>query len=336
MRTVSYFMFELNDKPNMAARLYSGLIELASETDENGVSQTDVMTVIQHISGILVETYFVFEDPDKAMEASFDKLSKLLSCEPYSAELPPRSLPPAHVIDSEVERGRNIARTFFEEWMECAYEFHDVLITVLHNVIVSWEDDGQSRQETLRLLMECTLCGMAFEIAAQELCDVVIEKQVAHKGWDLSECVASLSAVAGRRLAVSLDLEACLMFRGAEMPDELSGVVYTMTKEAVRLGVPAGSDWRFGLPANDVPVNAPVELIHAIEPYCAAFFETINLNGPYEQAVACAKAAGRMVAVASGGECPEIEPAIAKPLAMSAMTETYKSVCMTQMMVLQS
>jgi len=36
-----------------------------------------------------------------------------------------------------------------------------------------------------------------------------------------------------------------------------------------------------------------------------------------------------MVAVAAGGEIPEIEPAIAKPLAMSAMSETYKSVCMT-------
>ena len=47
-----------------------------------------------------------------------------------------------------------------------------------------------------------------------------------------------------------------------------------------------------------------------------------------DQAVACAKAAGRMLAVTSGGEMPEIEPAIAKPLAMAAITDTYKSVCM--------
>jgi hypothetical protein len=35
-----------------------------------------------------------------------------------------------------------------------------------------------------------------------------------------------------------------------------------------------------------------------------------------------------MLAVAAGGEVPELEPAIAKPVAMMAMTETYKSVCM--------
>ena len=101
-----------------------------------------------------------------------------------------------------------------------------------------------------------------------------------------------------------------------------------MTKEAVRLGVPAGSDWRFGLAANDMPVNAPVELIRGMEPYCDSFFNAIKLIHPFEQSVACAKAAGRMVAVASGGELPEIEPAIAKPLAMSAMTESYKFVCL--------
>jgi hypothetical protein len=34
-----------------------------------------------------------------------------------------------------------------------------------------------------------------------------------------------------------------------------------------------------------------------------------------------------MLAMASGGERPEIEPVIAKPLAMAAMTETYRTVC---------
>ena len=34
------------------------------------------------------------------------------------------------------------------------------------------------------------------------------------------------------------------------------------------------------------------------------------------------------VAVVAGGELPEIEPVIAKPLAMAAMTESYKYVCL--------
>ena len=36
-----------------------------------------------------------------------------------------------------------------------------------------------------------------------------------------------------------------------------------------------------------------------------------------------------MLAVACGGEKPDLEPAIAKPLSMAALTETYKSACVT-------
>lgn len=123
-----------------------------------------------------------------------------------------------------------------------------------------------------------------------------------------------------------------MVFRGNNIPDNLDRAVHVMTQEAVRMGVPAGSDWRFGLAANDMPVNAPVELIRGLEPYCQEFFRRIALDGLFEQSVGCAKAAGRMIAVAAGGEIPEIEPAIAKPLAMAAMTESYKFVCLDQTM----
>ncbi|MEC7029094.1 MAG: hypothetical protein VXW91_05430, partial [Pseudomonadota bacterium] len=54
-----------------------------------------------------------------------------------------------------------------------------------------------------------------------------------------------------------------------------------------------------------------------------------------DQSVACAKAAGRMLALMAGGEVPEIEPVIAKPLAMAAMTDTYKTVCYDQAAILR-
>ena len=184
-----------------------------------------------------------------------------------------------------------------------------------------------------RLLVECVKRCMAFEISAQELCDVVIDRKVSTDWWGLGDCVAALSAVAGRRLALSVHTEHDEFFKGCDLPTSLDRVVYVMTQEAVRLGVPAGSDWRFGLAANDVPVNAPIDLVLGIEPYCYSFFEAIQLKGQYDQSVACAKAAGRMIAVAAGGEEPEIEPVIAKPLAMSAITETYKSVCIEHALI---
>lgn len=318
-------MFALTNKPEMGARFYSALIQMSAD-HERGI---DGMKVIQHMAGVLVETYLIFEDSDQAMQASFKKLSVLLGCNPEPGILAPYALPPAHIVDHETERGRLAARVFFEEWMDCEFELHDLILTVFQNVIVGWEEMGIPREETFRLLMECVKKCMAFEVAAQELCDVSIEKQIGKKGWSIGDCITALSGVSGRRLAISLSSsEACNLFRGCDLPENLDHVVYSMTQEAARLGVPVGSDWRFGLPANDTPINAPIELVREMEPQCLRFFRAIELSGPYDQAVSCAKAAGRMVAVASSGELPEIEPVIAKPLAMSAFTESYKYVCL--------
>ncbi len=318
-------MFALTNKPEMGSRFYSALIQLAAD-HERGI---DGMKVIQHMAGVLVETYFLFDDPDQAMQASFKKLASMLETHPAQGMLAPYALPPAHIIDMETERGRLAARIFFEEWLDCDFELHDLIVTVFHHVIIGWEDMGAPRAETLRLLMECVKKAMAFEISAQELCDVSIQYQLGRKGWSIGDCIVALSGIAGQRLAISLSSSnMCNVFKGSDLPTNLDRVVFNMTQEAIRLGVPAGSDWRFGLAANDMPINAPVELVRELEPRCLRFFRAIGLNGSYDQSVACAKAAGRMIAVASGGDLPEIEPAIAKPLAMAAITESYKFVCL--------
>lgn len=308
----------------MGSRLYNALIAM-SACSQRG---TDGMKIIQQLAGVLVETYLVFDEPDEAMMAGFQKLQIMLGSAPEAGMLGEDVLPAPHVIDAETERGRAAARLFFEDWMDCAFEFHDLVLDMVHHVLVCWEMDGITRAESFRLLWECTRLAMAFEISAQELCDVAIEHHVTRKGWTLGDCISALSAVAGRRLAISLNSNSCMIFKGSEIPDNLDQIVYVMTKEAVRLGVPAGSDWRFGLAANDMPVNAPIALIRGMEPVCNEFFEALGIHDNFVQAVACAKAAGRMIAVASGGELPEIEPAIAKPLAMGAMSESYKYVCM--------
>ncbi len=319
-------MFALTNKPDMGARLYAGLIRMATEPNKG----TDIMQVTQHVAGVLVETYLVFDHPDEAMACSIDKLTNMLGTAPLDCELTLSALPPAHILDFETERGREAARELFEDWMDCAFEFHELIITIVHNVIISWEEHGQSRAESLRLLIESIHCCMRNELAAQELCDIVIERQVVTHGWSLAECIASLSAVAGHKLAESLGGAYCEIFVGTELPDMLDQIAHVMTQEATRLGVPVGSDWRFGLAANDISVTAPYELIDGIEPYCDGLFRAINCSDQYSQAVATAKAAGRMLAVAAGGEVPEMEPVIAKPLAMAAMTDTYKSVCIAQ------
>lgn len=322
-------MFALTNKPDMGARLYAGLIDQATDPRRG----LDSMVMIQLIAGVLVETCLVFDEPDEALQGSFAKLGALLETRPYDGPLWKGALPPAHIMDYETERGRAAARLFFEEWLDCAFEFHELFLAVIHHMFIAWEVEGQKRDESYRLLIECALACMAFEISAQELCDIAIEQKAGLEGWSLGDCIASLSALAGRRLALSLSADSCELFRGPNLPENLDKIVHVLTQEAVRLGVPAGSDWRFGLAANDVPVNAPISLIHGMDPCCQDFFSMINLADQYMQSVACAKAAGRILAVAAGGELPEIEPIIAKPLAMAAITETYKSVCIESVFI---
>ena len=219
-------MYTVTNKPEMGARFYSALLKLA-HCPEKG---TDSMKVIQYMAGVLVETYLVFDDPDIAMEGSFSKMCNNLKCEPYSEELWNFALPPAHIIDSETERGRTAARIFFEDWMDCAFEFHEVVLEMVQGVLLSWENEGIPREESLRLLIDCTKLAMAFEITAQELCDVAIDHHVSKMGWTLSDCMGALSAVAGRRLAISLNQNACEIFKGCEIPDNLDRIVYVMTK----------------------------------------------------------------------------------------------------------
>ena len=291
---------------------------ISSRCQSKPDSEIDGMKLIQLLAGMFVETAMLFEDADQALEAIYARLTVHLACEPSGAELGDLALPPSYMIDRETESGRSLARRLFEDWLHCPEEFVDLTLFATQQMFVAMEEDGQNRQEIFRLVIECANRCMAYEIAAQELCEVMIEQKIGLEGWSLSESISGLSAVAGRLLALS---DAPLS------SDHLDRVAYVMTQEAVRLGIPAGSDWRFGLAANDQPSSAPYELIQALAPVCSGFFPVIGLHNMVDQSVACAKASGRMLAMASGGEYPEIEPVIAKPLAMAAMTETYRTVC---------
>lgn len=313
----------LIDKAGFAAQIHSAVLSRAAVPGAPG--DVDGMRLLCVLAGVLAETLLLFDDPDEGYLASVSRLSRDLECAPHEGPVPEGILPPAYLLDQNTEQGRAVARELFEDWLQCAFEFHDLVLFVIHNVLVRMEEAGQPREETMRLLMECTVKCLAYEIAAQELCDIVIEQKIGREGWSLGESVSGLSAVAGRCLGLSRNVSH--LFRAPVVPDNLDQVAYVMTQEATRLGLPAGTDWRFGLAANDCPVTAPFDLIFSLWPCCRNFFQVISLTDMVDQAVACAKAAGRMLAVAAGGERPEIEPIVAKPLAMAAMTDTYKTVC---------
>lgn len=317
----------LIDKPDFAAHMYTSIVSHASTPDRG----TDGMRVLMLLSGVLVETLLLFDEPDEGLEATILELSDMLECDPVAGLLGSRSLPSSCIIDKETEQGRHFARIFFEDWLNCAHEFHDLLLFVIQNVLIQMEDSGQPRAETFRLFIECASKCLAYEITAQELCDIVIEKKIGTEGWTLNESISGLSAMAGRRLALAHNN--CELFNAPVLPKKLDQLAYVMTQEAIRMGIESGPDWRFVLAANDCLANDPYDLLSSLEPQCRAFFSIVGLHDLYDQAVACAKSAGRMLAVTSGGNKPELEPVIAKPLAMAAMTETYRHVCQEEVIL---
>ncbi len=316
-------MSEIHSKAGLAARIQGAIQGLCHDEDQG----TDGVRMLLLMAGMTVETAFLFDEPDEAMEASFARLEALLGVPAVGGPLKSDVLPPATMIDFDAEQGRQLAREYFEEYLDCPYEFHDLLLFIIHQRFVAWEQMGQRRAESFRLFKEMTMRAMAFELAAQEICDSLIESKIGDH-WTLADAISALAGSAGQRLALSHNGEnQCCWFRGSDLPDLLDQCAYVMTQEAVRLGLKCHTDWRFGLPANDTPANPPTGLVREAEPVCNSFFKRIGMMDLEEQAVACAKAAGRMLAVAAGGEFPEIEPPIAKPLAMAALTESYKGMC---------
>ena len=317
-------MLDYMNKADVALRIQYA-VQALTQDEDNGC---DAMKATLLFSGMLVETAFLFDNCEEALQGSFIKLRDLLHCEPLKGSMAEDSMPPPSIIDFDSEMGRSMAREFFEEWLDCNYEFHDMLLFLIQQNFVRWEVQGQYRAESFRLLVEATYKAMAFELAAQELCDVVIEKKLGVEGWTLADSIGGLSGLAGRKLSLSHGgRDQCCWFRGSDLPDLLDQTAYVMTQESVRLGVPTGTDWRFGLPANDTFINPPTKLVNSVEEVCQGFFDAIEMHDEHEQSVATAKAAGRLLAVACGGERPDLEPTIAKPLAMAALTESYKSAC---------
>jgi hypothetical protein len=320
-------MSYLIDKPAFTAQIHKVILDhVCSSTDK-----VDGMKLIQTLSGLMVETLLLFDEPEEGFDCSIMKLASMLGVTPREGYIGENALPPSYVLDNETEFGRGVARAFFEDWLNCAYEFHDLVLFIVHGSFMAMEVAQQERSEVFRLFVECTGRCLSYELAAQELCDLVIDQKIGEEGWSVGESITGLSALAGRRIAL-LHQEG-FEFDALSLPVQLEKISYVMTQESIRLGLSAGSDWRFGLAANDYHTSAPYELIVSLEPNVWGLFDSLSMQNFGDQAVSCAKAAGRMLAVAAGGEVPELEPVIAKPLAMAAMMETYRTVCQEEVIL---
>jgi len=143
-------MSELNSNIGLASRIH-GAIQAMCHDDDQG---TDGVRALLMLAGLTVETAFLFDEPVEAMDTTFAKLEEMLGARPVGGTLKDDVLPPATIIDFDAEQGRQLAREFFEEYLDCPYEFHDTLLFMLQQRFVAWEDLGQRRAESSEIVRD--------------------------------------------------------------------------------------------------------------------------------------------------------------------------------------
>ncbi|MAS86374.1 MAG: hypothetical protein CMH30_00135 [Micavibrio sp.] len=282
----------------------------------------DTMRMIQIYAGMVCELLLEYELPGEMMASFEDDLMQALNIDslPHFDDKA-KTLPPVYILDREIEFGRSFAREItMEEWDDV----HDALKTLsnlLAHDFTLWEMHHMRRAESFVLFHECLKLALAFEFAAQDLCDILIEEKIAKEEWTLGDCISAMSAVSGWYAGSHYGH---ISDKSIEAIERMDQVIFIMTQESFRLGVEGSANWRKGLPANDTPINPPMDLIEEANPLIRKYTDFIQIDDESYIGAMIAKASGRMIAVACGGDFPEIEPAIAKPLAMMALLEAFR------------
>jgi hypothetical protein len=223
------------------------------------------------------------------------------------------------LVDREVETGRLLVRTIQMDYGAPSETLYTPLIQFAAHVILSATATSVDRSAMALFIEKLAQEALAYELATQELCDLLIETKIADHDWSLGDAICALAGSAAQRLAIKR------AGRGWNWETAYQTIADVMMREALSLGVPPSAGWEFGMAANDSRPNPPIALIRAVESSCMVFLDLIGISAYETQSVVLAKAAGRMLALAATGEEPEIEAHIAKPLACHAMAETLRS-----------
>lgn len=213
-------------------------------------------------------------------------------------------------IDLETELGRALSRLYLDGSQGCARSLVDAVETITADLCRNAEE----AMGMLHYMASVLDLAVIMEHATHQLCDDLIEINIARQGWTLSDCIQGVSALSGRKLAQGK----------AASPLHINDLTRIMGQEALRLGVQVEFDVTKSLAANDAQVKLPLGLIGALEPMCLETLNRYELHRDDDQAAVLSKAAGRMIAVASSGDMPEIEAVISRPIALSAMTGAYR------------
>ncbi|MBI1216244.1 MAG: hypothetical protein GC185_10565 [Alphaproteobacteria bacterium] len=262
-------------------------------------------------AGLLTETLMEYEEPDVVMEQAFHRIADLLHSDPSEGDAPEPLLPLAYDIDHDTELGRHMARNVAQKLPKGLDDVHEIAIALVIGNFPLWEKEDFGRDRLLRMLIETVITALTFEMATQDFCDLLIEDFIADER-SVSEGIIALAAVAGHLFEIAR--------HSAPLPDDAElQFTNVMVRESLRHGTPGVKNWGVLAAANDAPIDDIPEYIKILKPQIDEFFVLIGMEDALGQAVAVAKAVGRMVAVITVEDVGQIHPSIAKSLAKTGM-----------------
>lgn len=264
--------------------------------------------------GALAECLFDYENPEHEAEIALAEIN--ITHNPSDWVMP--ALRSAAACEQDMELGRTLSRMYLGDGLEWSYNARRAFVEVGRSLrhLTGADASGDA------LMADSLRTAIRYELGAHQICDRAIEVKISGQHWTIADCILALSSLAGAHQA-RLMMDAGIS--GAQsLESTLNGLMRMMMEEAVRHGLPEDVTLLHGIPANDAKLPLRADLLRSIEPLALTVLEEMHMLDRTHQAIALAKAAGRMVAVASAGENPDIEHVVARPLALGAMMGAFR------------
>ena len=222
------------------------------------------------------------------------------------------------VLDKDTELGRSIVRSFLDETPETSF-------MMLRNIRASLLSLISEDSEFWQHLYDMTLVTLVAEQFIHHICDQVIDVCIGGEGWSLGDCVQSFAALSGQYHAKVIEINDLGISKSAVVDHDFDYMIHTMMNEAMRLGMPDHAGLYTMLAANDVQPYIPYGKTDAIDMIATPLFKIFKIYDPDLRSMMIAKATGRMMAVASAGDNPDMDACVVTPLALSSMQGSYIS-----------
>lgn len=284
--------------------------------DDKGFHDND--RLIRLYAGVVAECLLDYEDWKEGLDDYFS-ISKSIEQGLDTAQWKNQDYAiQSFVLDKDTELGRSIVRSYLDETPETSF-------MMLRNIRASLLSLVPAESDFWQHLYDMTLVTLVAEQFIHHLCDQVIDICIGGEGWTLGDCVQAFATLSGQYHAKVIELNDLGASKSAVVEHDFDYMIHTMMNEAMRLGMPDHAGLYTMLAANDVQPYVPFSKAESIDMIAVPLFKIFKVYDPDLRSMMVAKATGRMMAVASAGDNPDMDACVVTPLALSSMQGSYIS-----------